>query len=154
MLNSNPRWLGLVVAPPQIGAPLVIGKPGARDLTLTSTVSYMFPREDGVLVQTIRGSRYFIGIAGNTYRCDRVSDTDRLVDQTELDVPTAFHPALEPRGELPRPPRLRARGTSELEPYRVVEPLASDAAVMDTEPGCDLGDITARLRRRARTSAS
>jgi len=67
MTNPNACWLGLVLEPPTVGAPLVIGRPGARDFRITSPITELFSRQDGLLVQTANDQRYLVGIAGNTY---------------------------------------------------------------------------------------
>jgi len=87
-MRPNPRWIGVVVTPPEIGAPLIVGRPGARDVTITSLVRQLFARDDGVLVQTEHGSRYFIEIGGHTYRCQCVPDQpEHLAEPMSVAVP-------------------------------------------------------------------
>lgn len=116
-MNPNPRWLGLVVSAPQIGAAMVIGRPGADDVTLTSAVTDLFLRDDGILVRTEGGSRYFVGIAGNTYRFEYVSDEPQEPEeQTEVDIDPS-HPSVHPQGAVPAPlPRSRTPRASSIRP--------------------------------------
>ena len=131
MMNPNPRWLGLVVAAPQIGAALVIGRPGAGDVTLTSAVTHLFRRDDGILVRTEGGSRYFVGIAGNTYRFEYVSDQPQeACEQTEVDMDPA-DVLVRPQGAVPAPlPRSRTPRASTIRPREL------DSG--DVRPGSDV----------------
>lgn len=151
MMNPNPGWLGLVVAPPQIGSPLVIGKPGARDVTLTSTVIRVFSRDDGTLVQTEGGSRYFVGIAGNTYRVQHVSEQPEQVSEltgVDLAIDSAVqHSALRAQGPLPAPlPRSRAPRASTIRARQPERAIDEDAVT----PG---DDVTVLLLKQARNAS-
>jgi hypothetical protein len=64
---SKLMWLGVVLTPPDIGASLVIGTWLRKDFRVTSPVTKLFPRENGVLVQTANRSRYFVEHSGDTY---------------------------------------------------------------------------------------
>ena len=65
--------------------PLVLGRPGSGDFRITSPVTLVAERGDGVVVNTT-GSRYLIGIAGNTYLFDGEprADEDTIVDTAPL----------------------------------------------------------------------
>lgn len=65
---SSMSWLGVVLAPPEVGAQLVIGTWLRPEFCVTSQVTHVLPRDNGTLVETITKSRYFIGIDGDTYR--------------------------------------------------------------------------------------
>ncbi len=60
-------WLGVVVAQPEVGAPLVIGTWLCPEFRVTSPVAKIVERDDGVLVQTVTKSRYFVKPAGDAY---------------------------------------------------------------------------------------
>lgn len=60
-------WLGIVQSEPQVGASLVIGSWTRPDFCVTSPVTHVFRREDGVLVQTASKSRYFVEPSGDAY---------------------------------------------------------------------------------------
>ena len=60
-------WLGCVVAPPQVGAKLIIGRYMQSEFTVTSPVTKIITRQDGMLVQTTSKNRYFVDNIGATY---------------------------------------------------------------------------------------
>ena len=60
-------WLGVVVAQPELGAPLVIGTWLCPEFRVTSPVAKIVERDDGLLVQTVTKSRYFVKPAGDAY---------------------------------------------------------------------------------------
>lgn len=61
------QWLGVVLTQPEVGAALMIGTWLRPEFRVTSPVARVFARGDGVLVQTITKSRYFVGPNGDTY---------------------------------------------------------------------------------------
>jgi hypothetical protein len=65
----NRRWVGLAVAPPEIGQPLIIGTPD-RTFRVTTPVTKVLRRTDGVLVQTRSRSRYLINNGGYAYHVE------------------------------------------------------------------------------------
>src|SRR5690606_6378762 len=72
-LDKPPRvagalsWLGVVVAQPEVGAPLVIGTWLGPEFRVTSPVAKIVQRDDGVVVQTVTKSRYFVKAAGDAF---------------------------------------------------------------------------------------
>jgi hypothetical protein len=60
-------WLGVVVTPPELGASLMIGTWLRPEFRVTSPVTRVVPRHDGVLVQTSSKTCYFVKHAGDTY---------------------------------------------------------------------------------------
>jgi len=66
-LAAQMSWLGIAQCQPEVGASLVIGTYAREDFCVTSPVTHVFTREDGVLVQTATKSRYFIEPSGDTY---------------------------------------------------------------------------------------
>jgi hypothetical protein len=61
------QWLGVVLTQPEVGAALMIGTWLRPEFCVTSPVTHVFARGDGVLVQTLTKSRYFVGPDGDTY---------------------------------------------------------------------------------------
>jgi hypothetical protein len=61
------EWLGVVLTQPEVGAALMIGTWLRPEFRVTSPITHVFPRGDGVLVQTTTKSRYFVGPSGDTY---------------------------------------------------------------------------------------
>jgi hypothetical protein len=64
---SRLEWLGVVLSKPEVGAALMIGTWLRPEFCVTSPVTRVFPRGDGVLVQTTTKSLYFVGPDGDTY---------------------------------------------------------------------------------------
>jgi hypothetical protein len=60
-------FLGTATAQPQVGACLVIGASSRKDFCVTSPVTHVFDRDDGVIVQTATKSRYFVEKSGDAY---------------------------------------------------------------------------------------
>lgn len=67
MAMVGAAWLGVATAPPRVGASLVIGTWVSPDFLVTSPVTRVFRRNDGVLVQTLSKSRYFVEPSGDAY---------------------------------------------------------------------------------------
>lgn len=66
-IKAKLSWLGVAVAQPEVGAPLVIGTWLSPEFRVTSPVTRMIKRPDGVLVQTATKSRYFVKPAGDAF---------------------------------------------------------------------------------------
>ena len=64
---SHSSWLGVVLSPPEVGAALVIGTWLRPEFCVTSPVMQIAERPEGVLVQTVTSSRYFVKHGGDTY---------------------------------------------------------------------------------------
>lgn len=65
-------FLGVVVSAPEVGACLVIGCYDSPEFRITSQVVRVFPRDGGVLVQTLTKSRYFVEHGGGAYLVRKV----------------------------------------------------------------------------------
>lgn len=102
MPRKQDRWIGLLVSPPQVGVPLVIGRVGAVDFRVTSPVTLVIERADGILVCT-GSSRYLVGIMGNTYL---------MHDEPEAEAPILASGS----ATLPRPRVSRSRLESHADP--------------------------------------
>jgi hypothetical protein len=55
------------VSPPEVGASLLIGTWLRPEFRVTSIVTRVAPKNDGVLVQTASKSYYFVKPAGDVY---------------------------------------------------------------------------------------
>ncbi|HEY5922657.1 MAG TPA: hypothetical protein VIV11_13340 [Kofleriaceae bacterium] len=64
---SHQSWLGVVLSTPEVGAALVIGTWLRPEFCVTSPVMHVVPRAEGVLVQTLTNSRYFVKHGGDVY---------------------------------------------------------------------------------------
>jgi hypothetical protein len=60
-------FLGVVASAPEVGACLVIGCYDSPEFRITSPVTRVFARAEGVLVQTLSKSRYFVEHGGGAY---------------------------------------------------------------------------------------
>ena len=69
---TDQMWLGCVVSPPTVGASLVIGRFMQPDFTITSPVTKIITRQDGMLIQTTTKNRYFVDNGGATYLVRRL----------------------------------------------------------------------------------
>jgi hypothetical protein len=71
---SRLQWLGVVLSKPEVGAALMIGTWLRPEFCVTSPVMHVFPRGDGLLVQTTTKSLYFVGPDGDTYLVRKTGD--------------------------------------------------------------------------------
>jgi hypothetical protein len=77
MPRFDDPWIGHAVNRPEIGAPLLIEQPGSPDFRVTSPVTFVLTRSDGLLLHTVKG-RYVVGIASGVYIVGP-SDGDAIV---------------------------------------------------------------------------
>jgi hypothetical protein len=69
----NMQWLGVVVAPPLLGASLVIGTWLRPDFRVTSAITRLIERDDGVIVMTASKSGYLVEHSGDVYFVGKVT---------------------------------------------------------------------------------
>jgi len=64
---SQLTWVGVVVSPPEVGASMMIGTWLRPEFRVTTVVTKLIMREDGMLIQTESKSRYIVHPSGDAY---------------------------------------------------------------------------------------
>jgi hypothetical protein len=64
---SQLTWVGVVVSPPEVGASMMIGTWLRPEFRVTTVVTKLIMREDGMLIQTASKARYIVHPSGDAY---------------------------------------------------------------------------------------
>ncbi|HEX5062045.1 MAG TPA: hypothetical protein VFV99_21900 [Kofleriaceae bacterium] len=64
---SQLQWVGVVASPPEVGASMMIGTWLRPEFRITTAVTKLIMREDGMLIETASKSRYIVHPSGDAY---------------------------------------------------------------------------------------